>query len=806
MDTTLSLGITTCGWICISIALFLGLAFYGAPFWLWTAAAALALWGFEASQTAWIVFAVIAVVFNVPPIRMLAFSGIAMKVMKALKLMPTISPTEAIALKAGDVWIEKELFSGKPSFKTLMAEPYPELTAEEKAFIDGPVEKLCEMVDDFAIWKSRVIPPAVMDFIKKEKFFGMIIPKEYGGLGFSALMNSEVIHKLSARSMPVAVTVMVPNSLGPAELLVHYGTDEQKKRLLPRLAIGQEVPCFALTEPSAGSDAASIQAGGTVFKKDGKLFMRLNWDKRWITLASEATLIGLAFRLFDPENLLGKGADLGITCALIPSNTPGVTADKRHDPLYVPFVNSPTQGKDVEVPLDVIIGGAEGAGRGWEMLMESLGAGRGISLPAQSTGGSKMAARVVSAHATVRKQFGMSTGRFEGVAEAIGRIGGYTYMMEAARRYTVGALDSGKKPATVTAIMKHYTTEIGRKIINDAMDVVAGAAIVVGPRNLLAHAYIAAPIAITVEGANILTRTLMIFGQGAIRSHPYAQLEMEALASNDLKKFDRAFCGHLGHVLRNFVRWNLLSLTRGWLAAPGFGPMAKYRRKLEWVSATFAFLADFYMGSLGGKLKAKGKITGRMADTFGYMYLATAVLRRYEAEGRLKEDEPFVRWALDTAFNEIQKALDGLFASTEAPIFKQVFAWPVRWLHALNPVGRPPEDATELEVARLLQTPGEQRERITGRIFVSKKAGDRLYDLERAFELVVKTEESDRRIKRAVRRKQLTKKPAKELLKDALTAKVISQQEYDDLARVEEIRNLVIQVDSFSQDEYVART
>lgn len=787
------------------IVFFLGFAYCGAPLILWTILGAISLYCFKAGVIVWGLFGGIALIFNLPPLRQYIFSLPVMKIMKALKLMPEISQTEAIALKAGDVWIEKELFSGRPNFETLMNEPYPTLTAEEKAFMDNQVEKLCSLIDDPKIWKNKEIPSDVMDYIKKEKFLGMIIPKEYNGLGFSSLMNSEVIHKIASRSIPVAVTVMVPNSLGPAELLTHYGTDEQKKKLLPRLAVGDEIPCFALTEPNAGSDAGSIQAKGVLFKKDGEIFIKLNWDKRWITLAAEATLLGLAFKCEDPENLLGKGTQLGITCALIPRSTPGVEANLRHDPLYIPFVNSPTKGHDVIVPLNAIIGGAEGAGKGWEMLMESLGAGRGISLPAQSAGVAKLATQVASAYATIRKQFGMSTGQFEGVAEVIGRMGGATYQMEAARLYTLGALDKGVKPATVTAMMKYGTTEACRRIMNDGMDVVAGSGIVVGRRNLLAHPYIAGPVSITVEGANILTRTLMIFGQGALRSHPYAQHEMEALATGNLKQFDDAFTGHVGHIFRNFFRWVLLSFTRGWLSAPGFSITRKYERKLMWVSATFAFLADFYMGSLGGKLKAKGKITGRMADILSQMYFVTSTLRRFKAEGEKKEDEIFVRWSCDHSFFEIQKALDGLFSSTEAPLIKTLFAGPVRLLHAVNPVGQPPADELDLGISQCLRVPGAQRNRIISGIYCPKTGNERITEIENAFELVIKCESSDRKIKKALRAKQLTKKPAKELLKDALAAKIITDAEYADLVKVEEVRNDIIQVDAFTQKEYRER-
>lgn len=506
-------------WIVGSIVALLALGFTGAPLILWTIAIAAILFGFGAPLAVIAVFVAVMAIFLITPIRRALVSSIIMKILGPI--MPTISETERTAIESGAVWAEGELFSGKPDFKKLMNEPYPTLTREEQAFLDGPVDELCSVVDDWEVWERREIPDAAWDIIKREKFLGMIIPKEYGGLGFSGLAHSEVILKLATRSIPVCITVMVPNSLGPAELLMHYGTDAQKKYYLPRLASGEEIPCFALTEPGAGSDAGSISSSGTVFRgADGKLQIRLNWNKRYITLAAISTLLGVAFKLRDPENLLGKGEDLGITCALVPAHVPGVVIGRRHDPLGTPFYNCPTQGHDVVIPLDNVVGGVEGCGKGWRMLTESLAAGRGISLPAQSSGGTQLGTRVISAYASIRKQFGMPIGKFEGIEEPIARIAGFNYLLDAMRKYTLGAIDSGIKPAVVTAMAKYNSTEIGRKVINDAMDVSGGSGISRGPRNLLAHFYIATPIAITVEGANILTRTLIIFGQGALRAHP----------------------------------------------------------------------------------------------------------------------------------------------------------------------------------------------------------------------------------------------------------------------------------------------
>ena len=541
------------GIVAVLVVLFV-LGFTGAPLWIWAVAGFAALFAFNAPLWAIVAFAVLAVVFNVTPIRRM-LSLAVMKVMKAAGFLPEISPTEQEAIAAGTVWVEGELFSGKPNFRRMLDQGYPGLTPDEQAFLDGPVQEVCEMTTDWEVWQRRDLPENVWQYLKDNKFWGLIIPKSYGGLEFTPSMNSAVVSKLSATSPALGISVMVPNSLGPAELLIHYGTEAQKDYYLPRLAVGEEVPAFALTEPNAGSDAGAISASGVVFEKGGELYVRLNWRKRYITLAAISTVLGMAFKLEDPDNLMGKGKHLGITCALVPTDSEGVVLGKRHDPLGVPFWNCPTEGYDVELKIeDAVIGGAAGCGRGWTMLMECLSVGRGISLPAGSVGGAKHVTRVVSAYATIRKQFGLSIGKFEGIEEPMARIGGLTYIMEAARRYTNAGLDSGAKPAVATAIMKYNTTELFRTIINDGMDVQGGAAISRGPRNTLAAAYINVPISITVEGANILTRTLMIFGQGAIRCHPYALKEMTALQDWDVKAFDAAFWPHIGHVVRNAFR------------------------------------------------------------------------------------------------------------------------------------------------------------------------------------------------------------------------------------------------------------
>lgn len=793
-------------WILATVVVLLGVGFTGAPLLVWALVLAAALIGFGAPPWLLLAFAGVMAVFLIRPIRRALVSSIVMKILGPI--MPAISETERTAIESGAVWAEGELFSGKPDFGRLMKEPYPVLTAEEQAFLAGPVDELCAAVDDWEVWESRDLPEKAWDIIRREKFLGMIIPKEDGGLGFSALAHSEVLLKLASRSIPLCITVMVPNSLGPAELLMHYGTPEQKKRLLPRLASGEEIPAFALTEPGAGSDAGSITSSGTLFRgEDGKLYIRLNWNKRYITLAAISTLLGLAFKLRDPENLLGKGEDLGITCALVPTNTAGVVIGRRHDPLGTPFYNCPTQGKDVVVPVDAVVGGVEGCGKGWRMLTESLAAGRGISLPAQSAGGAKLGTRVISAYASIRKQFGLPIGKFEGIEEPIARIAGFNYLLDAMRKYTLGAIDQGVKPAVVTAMAKYNATEIGRKLINDAMDVAGGSGISRGPRNLLAHFYIATPIGITVEGANILTRTLIIFGQGALRAHPFALKEIEAIAARDLTAFDRAFWGHIGHIVRNLSRAIVLSVTRGALAgSPVSGSTARYYRKLSWASATFAIMADIAMGALGGSLKLKEKLTGRFADVLSWMYIGTAVLRRFEAEGRRKEDLPFVHFAMNHALYEIQKAFDGIFANLPVPGLTWFFAGPLRMWSNLNALAGEANDHHTHKIASLILSDSDQRLRHTEGIYVPASTTEQLGLLEETFRLVKKAETIEKKVRAAVKEKKLARAKGPALFESALAVNVITADEHALLLRAEELRGAAIQVDDFSQEEYLNRS
>ncbi len=797
----------------VSLVTVLVLGYFGAPVLIWYIGVLLLMLLSGISVTSIFIFALVGFIFVIPILRRSLVSSWMMGVMKPL--MPKISETEKTALDAGVIWVEKDLFSGKPNFNRLLhTEKYPQLSSEEKLFMDNQVETLCGMLDHWKIWKTREMEQSVWDYMKKEKFFGMIIPKEYGGLGFSALLNSEVIHKLSSRSLTATITVMVPNSLGPAELLVHYGTDEQKKRYLPRLATGLEMPAFALTEPAAGSDAGAIQATGELFKgDDGKYYVKLNWNKRWITLASVSTVLGIAFKLKDPNNYLGRGENIGITCALIPTSAKGVTADRRHDPMGIPFANCPTQGHDVIVPAEeAVIGGLAWAGRGWQMLMESLAAGRGISLPAQATGGSKLACYVTASHAVNRTQFGVNIGAFEGVQEPLSRIATYTYMLEAMRKYTCGALDSGIKPPVITAMMKYYGTEYGRKVINDAMDVVGGAGISMGPRNVLAEIYIATPIGITVEGANILTRTLMIFGQGALRAHPYAYHEVKSIAENDLRLFDKAFWGHVGHIVRNTFRSVLLSLSRGYLAsAPVPSELKMYVRRLSWASASFAILADVAMGSLGGTLKVREHITGRFADILSHMFMATATIKRYLAEGERPEDLALVKIVLKHNLNEIQKSFDGIFdnmywVEQKSPVGKVIFGT----LHfifkgilgswsRINSIGSQATDHLQTVVCDKMLYDTKILNHLCEGIYKPTNPNESVARVGNARELTLQAKGIEKKINKAKRSGDLPKLKGSALYQAALEKGTVTQAEFDLIKKATEARWDAIQVDDYSE-------
>jgi len=727
-------------------------------------------------------------VLLVPGLRRPLISRPVMRVMAAV--LPAMSATERAALQAGTVWWDADLFSGRPGWDRMLGTPLPGLSRQEEAFLAGPVDRLCAMVDDWQSTLDSDLSPEVWDFIKENGFFGMIIPTEFGGLGFSARAHSEVITRLSSRSVAAAVTVMVPNSLGPAELLLHYGTEEQKRFFLPRLASGEEIPCFALTEPGAGSDAASITSSGVVcrgpYQGRDVLGMRLNWDKRYTTLSSVATLIGLAFRLSDPDGLLGGDEDRGITVALIPADLPGVEIGERHDPLGVPFHNGPTRGDDVFVPLSAIIGGAERAGEGWQMLMQSLAAGRAISLPSQAVGGAELAARTVGAYATVREQFGLAIGRFEGIEEPLARIGGSTYLMNAARTVTAAAVDLGERPSVISAVVKQALTEQMRRVVTDAMDIVGGAGISRGPNNILANSHIASPIGITVEGANILTRTLIIFGQGALRCHPFARLEMDAVATGDLKAFDAAFFGHVRHVIRNTLRCARLSLSGGRLGAVA-APAAVRRqvRDLDRLSAAFAVTADAAMASLGGDLKRREKLSGRLADALTWLYLGTAAVKRYTDDGYPAADRDAFLWATETAVCEIRSALSGFMDNlpsrfTARVLRLLVFPWGSRAV--------PPSEG--------LLEGGEFWQRVTRHIYVPAHDQPGLGRLERALSRVLAARPVGLKLKQALRDGKVVALPADSLARRAEAAGVLTAGESRIWQDAHEARTAAVSVDA----------
>ncbi|HEX5629766.1 MAG TPA: acyl-CoA dehydrogenase, partial [Usitatibacteraceae bacterium] len=663
---------------------------------------------------AFIAVALFAAFSVVKPLRRAAVSGPLFGVFK--KVLPAMSDTEREALEAGSVWWDADLFSGNPDWKKLLAYPAPKLTAEEQAFMDGPVEELCGMLEEWDINHERMdLPPAVWKYMRDKGFLGIIIPKSQGGLGFSAFAHSEIVTKIATRSGAAAVTVMVPNSLGPAELLMHYGTEAQKNHFLPRLAKGQEIPCFALTNPEAGSDAASIPDFGIVCRgmHDGRevLGIRLTWEKRYITLAPVATLLGLAFKLYDPDKLLGGEEEIGITLALVPTAHAGVNTGRRHNPLGCAFMNGPTTGKDVFIPIDWVIGGAAQVGTGWRMLMECLAAGRSISLPSMSMAAGKIGTRTTGAYARIRSQFKTPIGKFEGIEEPLARIGGSTDLMDGMRRMTMAALDMGEKPSVISAISKYHMTERMRSIINDAMDVHGGKGICMGPNNYLGRAYQTVPIAITVEGANILTRSLIIFGQGAIRCHPWVLKEIRAAAADDLVAFDLALWGHVWFTISNGARALWLGFTGGkGIAVPGSPETRRYLQILTRFSSAFALLADMSMFVIGGSLKRKEMLSARLGDILSYLYMMSATVKRFHDDGCPKEDLPLLTWAMYDSSFKLQVAMDGVLANFPNR--------PIAWLLRLVafPKGltlTAPHDKWVSRVARLLIEPGPVRDRLT---------------------------------------------------------------------------------------------
>jgi acyl-CoA dehydrogenase len=737
----------------------------------------------------------------VKPLRRAAVTGPLFGVFK--KVLPAMSDTEREALEAGSVWWDADLFSGRPDWTKLLAYPAAKLTAEEQAFMDGPVEELCGMLDEWDINHERMdLSPAAWKFIRDQGFLGIIIPKTFGGLGFSAFAHSEIVTKISTCSGAAAVTVMVPNSLGPAELLIHYGTEEQKNHYLPRLARGQEIPCFALTNPEAGSDAASIPDFGVVCKgvHEGRevLGIRLTWEKRYITLAPVATLLGLAFKLYDPDKLLGGEEDRGITLALVPTSHPGVNTGRRHNPLGCAFMNGPTTGKDVFIPVDWVIGGAAQAGNGWRMLMECLAAGRSISLPSMSMAAGKFGTRVTGAYARIRSQFKTPIGRFEGIEEPLARIGGSTYLMDAMRRMTMAALDLGEKPSVISAICKYHMTERMRSILNDAMDVHGGKGICMGPNNYLGRAYQTVPIAITVEGANILTRSLIIFGQGAIRCHPWVLKEMNAARADDLRAFDEALWGHIAFTVSNGARALWLGLTGGkGVAVPGSPRTRRYLQILTRFSSAFAMLADMSMFVIGGSLKRKEMLSARLGDILSHLYMMSATVKRFHDDGCPEEDVPLLTWAMYDSSFKLQVAMDGVLANFPSR--------PVAWLmrRIAFPKGltlTAPHDKWISRVARLLIEPGAVRDRLTAGIYLPRREDDVIGRLEFAMEAAIKADPIEARIRAAQKEGRLPQRTLAERRDAAVKGGIITLAEFEQLARTDRLRREVIMVDDFPND------
>ncbi len=754
----------------------------------------------------WLSFSALAVILNYVPLRRKLLSDPLFTWYK--KLLPAVSQTEQEALEAGTVWWDGELFSGKPNWKKLLAYPKPTLSAEEQAFLDGPTEQLCEMIDDWKITHELYdLPPEIWRFIGEKGFLGMIIPKHYGGLEFSARAHSEVVMKLSSRSSATAVTVMVPNSLGPAELLIHYGADLQKNYYLPRLAKGLEIPCFALTGPDAGSDAGSIPDFGIVCRQDWDgekdvLGMRVTWEKRYITLGPVATLLGLAFKLYDPDHLIAAHEDIGITLALIPTKTPGVNIGRRHLPLNGAFQNGPNSGKDVFIPMDWVIGGLPRIGQGWRMLMECLAAGRSISLPAQAIAAAKLCARATGAYARVRQQFSTPIGKFEGVEEALARIGGNAYMMDAARVMTAGAIDLGEKPSVPSAIVKYHMTERMRTVVNDAMDIHGGKGICLGPNNYLGRAYQLAPVAITVEGANILTRSLIIFGQGAIRGHPYVLRELDAARISDAEEASEQFDGllweHVSFSVMNAARALALGISGGrGTTAPGAPEVKRYYQQMNRFAAAFALLADVAMVVVGGELKRKEKLSARLGDILSNLYLSSAALKRYEDDGQQPADLPFLLWSLHDSFFKLQIAMDGVLANFP----NRPLAWILRQL--VFPKGltlAAPSDAMGHRVAKLLLEPSEARDRLTRGIYSPRREDDAVGCLEIALDAAIAAEAVHARLRAAKKSGLIDARTTDDLAARALEKGVVTMADMEILLRAKRLTRKVIMVDDFPLD------
>jgi acyl-CoA dehydrogenase len=728
------------------------------------------------------------------------------------RVLPELSETERIALESGTVWWDGELFSGRPDWQRFMSIPKPRLSPEEQAFLDGPVNQFCSMLDEWRITaKDHDLPPEAWVFLKQERFFGLIIPRHFGGLEFSAQAHSAILARIasSGGGITAASIVAVPNSLGPAELLLHYGTEEQKNHYLPRLARGDEIPCFGLTSPWAGSDAAGIPDKGVVCRGTWKgketLGMRLTFDKRYITLAPVATVIGLAFKLHDPDRLIGKTEDLGITCALIPRTTPGLQIGKRHLPLDNPFMNGPIRGKDVFVPLDFIIGGVEMAGQGWRMLMECLAVGRSISLPTNATGGALAATGFTGAYARIRRQFGLPIGAFEVVQGALAEMGALAFASDATRTFTANAVDLGEKPAVPSAIAKSACTEMAQRVWKLAMDVHGGKGVMLGPSNYLARGFQGSPIAITVEGANLLTRGLILFGQGAIRCHPYLLREIEAVRETNpalsLQQFDAALWAHVGHVFANAARSFLLGLTARFSEAP-MGQARRYYQAINRHSANLALMADACMALLGASLKFREAISARLGEVLTQVYLMSAVLKRYEDDGRAAEDWPLVQYVCDRAICSIEEHLDGVLRHLP----HRLAAFALRMLVLpLSVRAVPPSDALAAEIAAGLQMPGAMRNRLLAPCYQPQEMTQPAGLLESTLRKVVANDALERRLQKSARDGILREAHPRDRIDEALARGVVNEAEARTLADIHQQIEAVCKVDEFDAAELPTR-
>ncbi|WP_035245738.1 acyl-CoA dehydrogenase [Desulfogranum mediterraneum] len=793
--------------VLIFIALFLALSFFrvslirGSILFI----GAILVWFSLAAPGFWPFFLLLAgalalaTLLNHPPYRQRFLSGEIFA--RAGTIMPRISATEEEALGAGTVWWDQQIWSGSPAWEELLAPPPIQLSPEEQAFLDGPTEELCQRINDWEICHQRQdLPPELWTFLREHNFFGMIIPRQYGGLQFSATAHSAIISKIASRSVAVAVTVMVPNSIGPAELLFHHGSQRQKEYYLPRLASGEEIPCFGLTGPTAGSDASATPDSGVLcyddYQGEQTLGIRLNWDKRYITLGPIATLFGLAFQLYDPDAILGSRRELGITFALVPRDTPGIRTGHRHLPLNCPFQNGPNSGNDVFIPLSMVIGEEAGLGRGWSMLMEALAAGRGISLPALSTGGAKLASRAVGAYGVARQQFNLAIHRFEGVEEALSRVAGNTYLMDSARAITVQGIDQGQRPAVVTGIVKYQLTELMRRVINDAMDIQGGAGICLGPRNLLGRVYQSIPIGITVEGANILTRTFIIFNQSLLRCHPFIKEEIDAIRNQDPAHFDRALMGHLGFLSSNFSRSLLLGLGAGrLLRVPGNQATRSYLRQLSRMSAAFALAGDLALLVLGAELKRREKLTGRLSDVLGEIFLAMAVIKHFHDQGEPAEDLPLVDWGCQKCLYGAQEGLLALCSNFPQPILGQLLA------RTIFPLGRsfaPPDDQLGKEVAGVILSASAARDRLTSEVFLPQDPDEPLHRLDHFLKLEQQSQGAEERLHQAVRSNSFSARDRLGRIQEAGERQLLPPEEIELLLSKESCRQEIIAVDDFA--------